>query len=195
MMCGVYAIKNKVSGRIYIGSSADIERRWSVHRHHLNAGTHHSRILQNSWRKHGEDAFVFEVLLIVSACDLIKSEQHFIECLQPSFNIHPNARSPLGVKRSVETRRKLSEKKRGIQPAHLAEYSKQCIGKPAPHVAASNRSRAGLKRRPHSAEGRLNISKAKRGKPNLKNRGVKKPWLAELNRLRSKEHLTPSSPV
>lgn len=186
MICGVYAIKNKISGQVYIGASIYIERRWSMHRYHLKAGTHHSRFLQASWNEHGEDAFDFEVLLVVPAGDLITNEQRFIDELKPSFNIHPNAASPLGVKRTAETRRKLSELKKGIQPAHLVEYVQQCIGKPAPWVAECNRSRAGMKRSPHSPEGRANISKAKLGIPNMKNRGIKKPWLAELNRLRRK---------
>jgi group I intron endonuclease len=184
--CGVYVIRNTVSGRLYVGSSVNIESRWAVHRHELLAGTHHSSILQRSWSKHGEIAFVFEVLLVLPRHLLIEYEQIFIDQLKPSMNIHPMASSPLGVKRSASTRLKLSLSKRGIQPTHLIEYSQQCIGKPAPHVAESNRRRKGMKVGPYTLERRANISLAKKGKPNLKNRGVKKPWLAELNRSRRK---------
>jgi group I intron endonuclease len=184
MTCGIYTIRNTISGRIYIGSSVNIERRWRVHVHHLKAGTHHSSILQRSWDKHGEGAFAFEVWLVIDAKLLIDHEQDLIDRLKPSLNIHPKARSPLGVKRTAETRLKLSVMKRGKQPDHLVEYSKQCIGKPAPHVVESNRRRGGVKTGPHSPERRANISLAKKGVPNLKNRGVKKPWLAERNRVR-----------
>lgn len=91
MTCGVYAIKNKISGQVYVGSSANIERRWYFHRYHLRVGTHHSRALQSSWLEHGEDAFVLEVLIVVPASHLLDSEQHFIDSLKPSFNIHTNA--------------------------------------------------------------------------------------------------------
>ena len=186
MTCGIDAIRNKISGRIYIGSSVNIERRWAVHRHNLYSGTHHSRILQNSWKKHGEGAFVFQVLVVLPAELLIDYEQHFIEQLKPSFNIHPNASSPLGVKRSAEMKLKLSLMKRGKLPAHFVEHVQQCTGRPAPHVSESNRRRRGTTVGPHTPERRANISQAKKGVPNLKNRGIKKPWLAELNRLRAK---------
>lgn len=185
MTSGVYAIWNKINGQAYIGSSVNAERRWAVHRHELRAGTHHSRPLQDSWNTHGASAFSFEILLLSPKDALMKHEQIFIDELKPSMNVHPNARSPLGVKRSAETRLKSSLRKRGAQPVHLVEYSKQCAGKPAPHVAESNRRRGGIKTGPLSPERRANISQALKGKPNLKNRGIKKPWLAERNRLRT----------
>lgn len=184
MTCGIYTIRNTINGRLYIGSSVNIERRWSVHRHNLLAGTHHSRILQNSWNKHGTGAFTFNVLVVLPRGSLLEYEQTLIDHLKPSMNISPTAKSPLGVKRSAETRLKLSLSKRGVQPAHLIEHSQRCAGKPAPHVSESNRRRGGTKTGPHSPDRRANISLAKKGRPNLKNRGVKKPWLAELNRLR-----------
>jgi group I intron endonuclease len=157
MTSGIYTIKNTLNGRVYVGSSVDIERRWLLHRYHLRAGIHHSRILQRSWNKHGEDAFAFEVLLVVPETDLIEHEQAFIDRLKPGFNIHPNARSPLGVKRSAETKAKIAQAKNG---------------KPNPAIADSNRRRKGEKK-PHSPEHNAAISQAKRGIPNLKNRGVK----------------------
>lgn len=183
MTCGVYEIRNTVSARIYIGSSVSIERRWALHRHELRAGTHHSSILQRSWDKHGEGVFSFNVLIILPQHSLIEYEQELIDQLKPSMNISPTAGSPFGIRRSAETRLKMSLDKRGVQPPWFIEYSKQCVGRSAPHVSESNRRRKGIKTGPHSPERRANISLAKKGKPNLKNRGVKKPWLAERNRL------------
>ena len=39
-MQGIYAIVNTANGRRYIGSSADLARRWKVHRKDLERGTH-----------------------------------------------------------------------------------------------------------------------------------------------------------
>ncbi len=192
MTCGIYAIRNKINGRIYIGSSVNIERRWAVHRHDLFASKHHSGILQRSWNKHGTDAFIFEVLVVLPRSSLLEFEQAFIDRLKPSMNISPTVNSSLGIKRSAETKMKLSLAKRGTQPPQLVKYSQQCVGKSAPHVSESNRRRKGTKTGPHSPERRANISAANKGKPNLKNRGIKKPWLAELNRARAanKKELT-----
>ena len=31
MTCGIYKIENKESGKVYIGSSKNIEKRWEAH--------------------------------------------------------------------------------------------------------------------------------------------------------------------
>jgi len=55
----VYEIRNTVSGKFYIGSSANLYERWRTHKNKLRAGTHPNPKLQASWSKHGEEAFVF----------------------------------------------------------------------------------------------------------------------------------------
>lgn len=61
---GVYAIRNSVTGRVYIGGSTNIERRWRQHRESLNGGwksaTNHR--LRDDWSRFGEGAFVFAVV-------------------------------------------------------------------------------------------------------------------------------------
>lgn len=61
-VCGVYRIRNVVSGRFYVGSSEDIYRRFESHRRKLRKGTHTNVGLQLSWIKNGEDAFRFDIL-------------------------------------------------------------------------------------------------------------------------------------
>lgn len=70
----VYAIRNTVSGKVYIGSSCDIRRRFRTHRGHLEKGKHHNGRLQDAWRKYGADAFVFEVVEDVEAAGLVARE-------------------------------------------------------------------------------------------------------------------------
>ena len=38
MSCGIYIIKNLVNNKVYIGSSVNIEERWSHHRIAFNSG-------------------------------------------------------------------------------------------------------------------------------------------------------------
>ena len=40
MKSGVYKITNVKNGKFYIGSSKDIEFRWSEHKKHLNGNYH-----------------------------------------------------------------------------------------------------------------------------------------------------------
>lgn len=66
---GVYCIVHTRSGRIYIGSSNAIGERWGSHRSCLRRGVHKNLRLQRAWDKHGEDAFVFDILERVESRD------------------------------------------------------------------------------------------------------------------------------
>lgn len=46
ILCGIYQIRNTVTGKIYIGSAVDIARRFRVHRWYLTKGEHGSRHLE-----------------------------------------------------------------------------------------------------------------------------------------------------
>ncbi len=60
---GIYTITNKVTGKLYIGESLDIYRRWhDEHIPQLRKNSHYNRELQNDFNKYGEENFSFEVL-------------------------------------------------------------------------------------------------------------------------------------
>ena len=61
-MIGVYKITNIINGKVYIGESLNIERRWDEHKLELENGTHHSFKLQNDYNEYGKNNFIFEVL-------------------------------------------------------------------------------------------------------------------------------------
>ena len=107
--CGIYKITNTVTGKFYIGSAVNIKIRWANHRSRLGANKHGNRHLQNSWNKHGEDSFTFEVLECCEKERLIEREQFYIDNEKPAYNISPTAGNSLGVKHTDETKRKISE--------------------------------------------------------------------------------------
>lgn len=81
-MQGIYKIRNKITGKVYIGSSQDIPSRWKQHKGALKVGKHHSRLLQESWRRYGPDNHKFEVLETISDSSfLIKREHYYIRTL------------------------------------------------------------------------------------------------------------------
>lgn len=58
---GIYFIKNKTNGKVYVGSSVFISKRWWAHKKDLNNGIHVNKHLQASWKKYGAHNFEFVV--------------------------------------------------------------------------------------------------------------------------------------
>jgi group I intron endonuclease len=80
---GVYAIRNSINGKTYVGTSLNIPRRWREHRKHLRDRNHINAHLQAAWNQYGEGAFVFSVLAVVANADeLSAGEAHWISLLQ-----------------------------------------------------------------------------------------------------------------
>lgn len=61
-MIGIYAIRNSVNKKMYIGQSLDIGKRWCIHLKSLSENDHHSYLLQKDWNEYGCDAFSFYIL-------------------------------------------------------------------------------------------------------------------------------------
>lgn len=63
----IYAIRNKVNTKLYIGSTVSkVKVRFGAHRAALRAGRHHSTHLQREWGIYGEDSFE---LVVVEECN------------------------------------------------------------------------------------------------------------------------------
>lgn len=103
---GVYKITCSVTGKVYVGSSLNVYRRWhAYHLPRLRRGAHINRYLQNAWNKYGEQAFICSLLETTTAELLTSREQFWMDSLQSvnrqyGFNLYPFARSALGVKHS-----------------------------------------------------------------------------------------------
>lgn len=79
-MIGVYAICNTLTGKRYIGSSININRRWTAHRCNLRRGSHHSDGLQADWDLCGEQHFTFELLESLNDTNrLVAAEKEWID--------------------------------------------------------------------------------------------------------------------
>lgn len=118
MTCGVYLIRNTVNGKVYVGSSIDIGKRWRQHINGLNAGRHRSPHLQSAWDCYGEISFEFSILEICGIPELLSREQSHIDEQRSSdrefgYNTCIVAGNSLGVKRSPETKAKLSKIHKG----------------------------------------------------------------------------------
>jgi group I intron endonuclease len=71
-------IKNIKNGKIYIGSSINIEKRLMKHKYMLRRDKHVNRYLQSSFNKHTENSFIFEKVEICCFNKLIERENFYI---------------------------------------------------------------------------------------------------------------------
>ena len=135
MTCGVYSITNKKTGKMYIGQSVNIERRF---RQHINSGKDYMYI-DRAIKKHGEDAFDYNILLECDESKLSDEEHKFIKLFgtyKKGYNLTWGGEvSPMkcpeivekireslkgdkhylyGKHHSKETRKKISEANKGI---------------------------------------------------------------------------------
>lgn len=97
-----------------------LEKRRLEHLHHLRNNKHHSPKMQNSFNKHGEDAFIFEMIEEAEDTGLLQREQHWIDNLRPEFNCSQTAGSPLGTRHTRQSRLNMSRAHRGIRPTKEA---------------------------------------------------------------------------
>jgi group I intron endonuclease len=115
MKSGVYIIKNIVNNKVYIGSAIDIKKRWWRHKKDLRKGKHHSKLLLRAWNKYEEQNFKFEILQEVSNPEhLLSYEQVYLDYYKSyendrGYNICKTAGSQYGLKRTEETKRKISD--------------------------------------------------------------------------------------
>lgn len=159
---GVYTI-TAPSGRQYVGSAVNFNSRWSVHRHHLQAGTHHSRKLQAAWKKYGNQ-LRFDRLIICAREHVVMYEQLAIDALRPALNVAPMAGSSLGYRHTEETKARFHERKKARKdtPACLASYAaKRGVSLPEEHKAKVQAAKIGVKR---SDAARASMSAAQMGK-------------------------------
>ena len=84
MTTGIYKITNLVNGKVYIGASKNIEKRWSAHRNG------HSD-LAKEFQTFGLDNFKFEILLECPEDMLCQWERDMI-CLYDADDPEPSRR-------------------------------------------------------------------------------------------------------
>jgi group I intron endonuclease len=59
---GVFQIKNNMNGKIFIGSSLDLNAVWNSHKFRLDFGMHENAELQKEWKESGGENFSYEIL-------------------------------------------------------------------------------------------------------------------------------------
>lgn len=116
MTCGVYEIAQRGTVRRYVGSSSNVEGRWTTHLCLLRAENHHCAFLQRVWSKYGEGCFEFRLLEECSEESLAEREQFHMDSTvkEGLLNSQPNARTCRGYRLKQETKDKIAEAARRV---------------------------------------------------------------------------------
>ena len=79
-MIGIYKITNLINGKIYIGQSVDINKRWRQHKRNSQIKGHeYDKYLYRAFRKYGLENFSFEVIEECSRELLNEKETYYIQ--------------------------------------------------------------------------------------------------------------------
>lgn len=78
MTTGIYKITNKQNGKVYIGQSVDIERRWQEHRKRYNIEKYDT-LFYKAIRKYGLENFSFEIIEVCTKEELDDKEIYWIK--------------------------------------------------------------------------------------------------------------------
>jgi group I intron endonuclease len=129
---GIYRVVDKAAEACYVGQSRRIKKRVADHFNLLRQGIHPNKNMQESFSKNGEKSFYWEVEVACSdPNDLDRIEELFLQGEAvfvehgKLFNISSTAKRPMaGRKHSAETKRRLSEVKKG-DVRHVTEHYKK----------------------------------------------------------------------
>jgi group I intron endonuclease len=170
-MPSVYQITNMLTGDFYIGSAQSFARREWQHRYALKRNEHKNPHMQASWNKHGEEAFVFEVLEdVAEGEDVFTVENKYLHKhvgQHNCFNVNKDAYlSRLGQTLSETSRQKISDNRTG---KHAGEnhyrYGKEVSAEVRAKISETQKGRPSpMKGKQMSEQGRANVAAAvKRG--------------------------------
>jgi group I intron endonuclease len=163
-MVGIYKIENLVNGKVYIGKSKDIERRWKQHKKNMNKPERREPIYFGL-RKYGIENFSFEILKECPKEDLNDFECFYIR-LYCSWNRKYGYNVSLGGDSNNycfdETKEKISKKLKGKSYEEL--YGKEKADLIKKHMSEKRKGHPNYRTQPYTQEQRNKIRETQIGK-------------------------------
>ena len=123
----IYKITNSITKKVYIGScSFGFNKRKNVHLCFLRKNKHHSKKLQNSYNKYGEEFFIFSLIEECNKNNILIREQYWIDfydSYNKGYNATPVAGNCFGREVSEKTRLKISNSLKGRKVVRSKEHN------------------------------------------------------------------------
>ena len=115
-LIGIYSITNKINGKVYVGQSVNVYKRWKDHKYELNKNIHHNIYLQRAWNKYGKGNFEFEIIEICKQEELNDKEMFWIKGYienKKSYNLTLGGDGTKGHPLSEEAKIKIGRASKG----------------------------------------------------------------------------------
>lgn len=184
-ICGIYKIENLVNGKIYIGKSVNIYRRWKKHKTLLNTRSHYNKHLRCAWDIYGEDNFEFSIIEQCAQDNDILSikEKYYIELYSSNnsdfgYNMTNGGDGTFGLKWSDEQRKATSERMSGNKNPYYGTKKSESFKR---QVSAKLKGRVSpMLNKHHSEDTKQRISIALKGENSPSCREIYCPELDEI---------------
>lgn len=131
--CGIYLIRNTVDGKVYVGQSSHINRRWREHKKAMRLG--YKSYLHDAMRKHGLDAFEHVVLELCDFDAMDEREAHWMAtyCCHDEtkgYNYRPAGQAKQAM--TPEARARISARLKGkkMPPERVEQMRVASTGRP-----------------------------------------------------------------
>ena len=162
MSKGIYCYIDKKDNQIvYVGKDSYIDKN-KRHKEHLAPSNYNkqqiNRILQNN-----PDRYIYQVLWEINDCsDNHKNQMEifYIKKYNPKFNFTEGGDGTSGFKHSEETRKKMSESKKGKKPYEITEKTRKKMSETKKGKIPWNKGKVNV----YSEETRKKMSESKKGK-------------------------------
>ena len=136
MASGIYCIENIIDNKKYIGYARDFKTRWKSHRSNLKNNHHRNQHLQYAYNKYGTESFIYYIVQEIPEEKMKLMETYWIVYYDSNvktkgYNSNLGGTGFFGGKCSEETRKKMSESKKGeknyFYNKHRTEETKRKI--------------------------------------------------------------------
>lgn len=125
--CGIYIITSLVDGKVYIGQSIELAKRWDCHRSNLKHNCNRNKHLQRTYNLYGIDNFKFSIIECCSVDELDAKEKHWIDYYNSTndkFGYNFESGGNANKFMSPAIRKKISVAKKGVSTGPCSEETK-----------------------------------------------------------------------
>jgi group I intron endonuclease len=131
--CGVYRLTNIDNKKTYVGSARNLRTRFYVY-YSTSRLASSNMVIYKAILKYGYSNFTLEILEYCDPKDVLKIEQHYIDLLNPQYNILSKAGSSFGYKHTKEALEKMSAARSAYTGYNLSDETRAKLA-----VAATGR--------------------------------------------------------